>query len=490
MGDRIQLWFSTEATEEDSAMKTLLAILLLIVSATTTAFADDDIFPDDNDTVSDVHETEDQFDDEFGIMVANKKEYAEEAKRLKKEEAQINEENKKFAEGKASFQEKLNPWSDLSMKEYLKEKTGVVDPNDGYARGLYLPPESERINTPEEQADLDALYAEDRGRAPRSYSSYSYGWVTKVRSQGECGSCAAFAVTALHETCMAKAISGNRRISKKYTANLDLSEQYVVDCGYNGRDGNGCHGAWPKHYTEFFLKNGGTSPHESSYPYLNTNPLLNCNKGRSVRRWNSGAKVVKVYNDMKCNEAKLKDMVYKLGAVTVAIWTANDGFRNYKSGVMDYCYWNSGPRVDHAVTVVGYGTEKGQDYWLVKNSWGANWGLHGYIKMARRSEKRGWSQGVGCNRIASMCSSAYCQRTGQQEYAPTTPKTTNIPAKMYCDVSRLFKNRNINGKKTFRVNGRNGKLIVSEVTCKQSKCTPTRPGPVNACAYICGAQTC
>ena len=98
-----------------------------------------------------------------------------------------------------------------------------------------LPTESERINTPEEQADLDALYAEDRGRAPRSYSSYSYGWVTKVRSQGECGSCAAFAVTALHETCMAKAISGNRRISKKYTANLDLSEQYVVDCGYNGR---------------------------------------------------------------------------------------------------------------------------------------------------------------------------------------------------------------------------------------------------------------
>ena len=112
----------------------------IFLTVTTRSFADDDIFPDDNDTVSDVHETEDQFDDEFGIMVANKKEYAEEAKRLKKEEAQINEENKKFAEGKASFQEKLNPWSDLSMKEYLKEKTGVVDPNDGYARGLYLPP--------------------------------------------------------------------------------------------------------------------------------------------------------------------------------------------------------------------------------------------------------------------------------------------------------------------------------------------------------------
>lgn len=68
------------------------------------------------------------------------------------------------------------------------------------------------------------------------------------------------------------------------------------------------------------------------------------------------------------------------GVVTVTIEADNTVFQMYKSGVLNTTA--CGTRLDHAVAAVGYGTENGQDYYIVRNSWGAAWGDKGYIKIA------------------------------------------------------------------------------------------------------------
>ena len=71
--------------------------------------------------------------------------------------------------------------------------------------------------------------------------------------------------------------------------------------------------------------------------------------------------------------------------LAVSIEADKSVFGNYKSGVLNSS--KCGTSLDHAVLTVGWGTESGQDYWLVKNSWGKTWGEAGYIKLAIVSGK-------------------------------------------------------------------------------------------------------
>ena len=89
------------------------------------------------------------------------------------------------------------------------------------------------------------------------------------------------------------------------------------------------------------------------------------------------------------SEAWLQNAVAKVGPVTIGIDVVNS-FMSYKSGVYydaDCNSKNPSYAGGHAIVVVGFGTDPSKgDYWIVRNSWGLNWGDKGYIKMSRNRE--------------------------------------------------------------------------------------------------------
>ena len=99
--------------------------------------------------------------------------------------------------------------------------------------------------------------------------------------------------------------------------------------------------------------------------------------------------------------------------------------------------------------------------------------------------------------IAQACITADCTKTGEADPAPTSapaPEEPEVPVDMECDIGPFLEYFGYYG---FTLTGRyqlrfpmDGKLHVSRVTCNANICTPTNPGPTNACVYICGRTTC
>lgn len=215
------------------------------------------------------------------------------------------------------------------------------------------------------QAKASTFLTSSNLEMPETVDWRKEGYVTPVKNQKHCGSCWSFSATG--------ALEGQH--FRKTGRLVSLSEQNLVDCSFSYGN-NGCHGGLMDNAFSYIKDNDGVDT-EESYPYQAE--VGKCNFNAS----NVGATDTGFVDIPSGDEQSLKAALASVGPISVAIDAGHSSFHFYYKGVYDDPACSS-TKLDHGVLAVGYGTEDGQDYWLIKNSWATVWGDQGYVKIARK----------------------------------------------------------------------------------------------------------
>ena len=224
--------------------------------------------------------------------------------------------------------------------------------------------------------NLNPVKVKVTNAAPDAFDWRDKNVVSAVKDQGSCGSCWAFSTIANLEGLYAL----EKGVVKTF------SEQLLVDCDTLD---SGCNGGLMELSFEWLKDNGGFM-YESDYPYTG--------KQQTCRQDSSKFVDMKVTGYVKLgdggaeefspvDEGEMKEFLYQTGPLAIALNATP--LQLYFGGIVDLASWlcpTSG--INHAVTVVGYGSES-KDYWIVKNSWGKSWGESGYFRIARGKETCG-----------------------------------------------------------------------------------------------------
>ncbi|NWI37205.1 CATL2 protein, partial [Picathartes gymnocephalus] len=280
------------------------------------------------------------------------KEYSGEAEAVRREVWEqnlryIQQHNQEESQGKHSYRLAMNHFGDLTNQEFNELMNG------------YIPVRRE------EPAPI--FQASAALKAPVKVDWRAKGYVTPVKSQGDCGSCWAFSATGALEGLM----------FRKTGKLVVLSEQNLIDCTQT-RGNEGCRGGHMQQAFQYVRENGLNS--ERTYPYKGTDNSRCQYDPQDKAATCSGYKTVPTGN-----EVALQQVVADVGPVSVAVDARSQNFQFYKSGL--YTCASGQQNVTHAMLLVGYDTtqlgKRNVSYWILKNSWAKCWGEKGYMYLLK-----------------------------------------------------------------------------------------------------------
>ena len=266
------------------------------------------------------------------------------------------------------------------------------DPPKGLHRGV----RATRLAAPRlaaREVDVSAL--------PAAVDWRDKGVVTGVKDQGGCGSCWAFASTAVMESHVAIATGTLFQLAPQ---ELVSCMPNPLECGGTG----GCAGATSELAFQYYVDNGGvvqefqmgyTSYYGKNGDCYIKNATASKDAGPDPGGITHPVATITGFTKLPVNDhAALMHAVATYGPIAVSVDASWSG---YESGIFESDNFNA--TIDHAVTLVGYGSEDGKDYWLVRNSWGPVWGEGGYIRLLRHDGSAQYCgvdtsplDGVGC----------------------------------------------------------------------------------------------
>ncbi|XP_015783352.1 cathepsin L1 [Tetranychus urticae] len=261
--------------------------------------------------------------------------------------------NERANNGEFTYRKGINKFSDLTTEEFKAKYLGFKATARRIAPFIY------KVNK--------------TVKAPTLVDWRTKGIVSEVKEQQECGACWAFSAIAAIEAANAQ----------KTGKLVVLSEQNVLDCSWKYGD-QGCGGGYMDDAFLYVKDNNGVDT-EKSYPYISGD-----GQDYHTCRYNESNKGASIASFVDIPEGDEEALLSAVSEHVVAVAIDVGPLHDYEAGILNTNECSSDPKdLSHAVAVVGYGSENGIPFWIVRNSWGQDFGESGYFRLYRGSNMCG-----------------------------------------------------------------------------------------------------